>query len=81
MITTLMALGVAWMASAETIVLECEQFEDLGGWSLDSQFIDEMGSSYLLAHGLGKPQPPQDYNCGACKFRKPTDNPHYKGGK
>lgn len=40
---------------AETIVLECEQFEDLGGWSLDSQFIDEMGSSYLLAHGLGKP--------------------------
>ena len=40
---------------AETIVLECEQFKDLGGWSIDSQFIDEMGSSYLLAHGLGKP--------------------------
>ena len=55
LITTLMALGAAWMASAETILLECEQFEDLGGWSLDSQFIDEMGSSYLLAHGLGKP--------------------------
>ena len=50
-----MALGAAWTVSAETILLECEQFKDLGGWSIDSQFIDEMGSSYLLAHGLGKP--------------------------
>ena len=55
LMTTLMALGAAWMASAETILLECEQFKDLGGWSIDSQFIDEMGSSYLLAHGLGHP--------------------------
>jgi len=50
---------IVWMfvaqASAETVVLECEQFKNLGGWSVDSQFIDEMGSSYLLAHGLGKP--------------------------
>ena len=56
-------------ALAETVVLECEQFAERGGWSVDSQFIDEMGSSYLLAHGLGKPQPPQKYNQGACKFR------------
>ena len=42
-------------ALAETVVLECEQFAERGGWSVDSQFIDEMGSSYLLAHGLGKP--------------------------
>ena len=55
LMTTLMALGAAWTVSAETILLECEQFKDLGGWSIDSQFIDEMGSSYLLAHGLGKP--------------------------
>ena len=55
LMTTLMALGTAWMVSAETILLECERFKDLGGWSIDSQFIDEMGSSYLLAHGLGKP--------------------------
>ena len=40
---------------AETISLECEQFKNLGGWSIDSQFMDEMGSSYLLAHGLGHP--------------------------
>ena len=55
LMTTLMAIGAAWTVSAETILLECEQFKDIGGWSIDSQFIDEMGSSYLLAHGLGKP--------------------------
>ncbi len=48
----LMGLSSAW---AETVVLECEQFANHGGWSVDSQFIDEMGSSYLLAHGLGHP--------------------------
>ena len=30
-------------------------FNNLGGWTLDSQFIDQMGCAYLLAHGLGKP--------------------------
>jgi hypothetical protein len=28
---------------------------DAGGWSLDAQFMDVMGSPYLLAHGLGVP--------------------------
>ena len=41
--------------AADDIVVECEQFADRGGWSMDSQFIDEMGSSYLLAHGVGVP--------------------------
>jgi hypothetical protein len=35
--------------------LEVEQFESCGGWSNDSQFVDLMGSPYLLAAGLGKP--------------------------
>ena len=43
------------MASAATIVVEAESFADHGGWSLDTQFIQQMGSPYLLAHGLGKP--------------------------
>ena len=42
-------------ASAETVFLECEAFEDRGGWVNDTQFMDQMGSPYLLAHGLGKP--------------------------
>ena len=41
--------------SAETIWLEAEQFENPGGWLNDAQFIDQMGSPYLLAVGLGKP--------------------------
>ena len=28
-------------------------FDDYGGWVLDTQFIANTGSSYLLAHGLG----------------------------
>ena len=35
--------------------IEAEQFQQLGGWSVDAQFIDQMGSAYLLAHGLGEP--------------------------
>jgi hypothetical protein len=42
------------LAAAEVFV-EAESFHDLGGWSLDTQFIHTMGSPYLLAHGLGRP--------------------------
>ena len=40
--------------SAE-LFLEAESFEKKGGWSIDQQFMDLMGSSYLIAHGLGTP--------------------------
>lgn len=40
---------------AQTILVEAESFEQPGGWQLDTQFIDIMGSPYLLAHGLGEP--------------------------
>jgi hypothetical protein len=36
-------------------LVEAESFSDTGGWKLDTQFIREMGSPYLLAHGLGQP--------------------------
>ncbi len=42
-------------APANTVLVEAEAFSDLGGWMLDAQFMDQMGSPYLLAHGLGKP--------------------------
>ena len=41
--------------SRETVLLEAESFRDLGGWVIDTQSIDQMGSPYLLAHGLGVP--------------------------
>ncbi len=40
---------------AQTVLVEAESFQNHGGWSLDTQFIDIMGSPYLLAHGLGEP--------------------------
>ena len=40
---------------AGIIFLEAEGFAELGGWDLDQQSMDVMGSPYLLAHGLGVP--------------------------
>jgi hypothetical protein len=40
---------------SQELLLETESFIHLGGWVIDQQFMDEMGSPYLLAHGLGKP--------------------------
>lgn len=37
------------------ILVEAEAFENYGGWVVDSQFETQMGSPYLLAHGLGRP--------------------------
>jgi hypothetical protein len=49
----------AWLLAAalapQAVFVEAESFSDPGGWSLDTQFIDRMGSPYLLAHGLGVP--------------------------
>ncbi len=47
-------LSAAPLYSAN-VFLEAEQFTDLGGWDLDQQVMDQMGSPYLLAHGLGVP--------------------------
>jgi len=40
---------------AETILVEAESFSNKGGWVIDQQFMDVMGSPYLMAHGLGDP--------------------------
>jgi hypothetical protein len=42
-------------AASPRLLLEAESFRNPGGWSLDTQFIEIMGSPYLLAHGLGQP--------------------------
>lgn len=52
-----LASGIAVAhSSAEpptTVLIEAESFSDLGGWVVDQQSMDQMGSAYLLAHGLG----------------------------
>jgi hypothetical protein len=42
-------------ASSEFLFIEAEQFINHGGWELDQQSMDQMGSPYLLAHGMGIP--------------------------
>jgi hypothetical protein len=56
----LLVIGLGWIAESAksnepVILLEAEQFADTGGWVVDQQFMDQMGSPYLLAHGLGVP--------------------------
>ena len=47
--------GLTESTCADEVLVEAESFEEPGGWKLDTQFIEVMGSPYLLAHGLGKP--------------------------
>ena len=42
-------------AQADSFLVEAEQFTQKGGWMVDTQFIESMGSPYLIAHGMGKP--------------------------
>ncbi|MDH5603580.1 MAG: FAD-dependent oxidoreductase [Cyclobacteriaceae bacterium] len=43
------------LRAQEHYLLEAESFNNKGGWAVDQQFFELMGSSYLLAHGLGEP--------------------------
>ncbi len=43
------------MKKHNTIIIEAESFDNLGGWVIDQQFMDYMGSPFLLAHGKGIP--------------------------
>jgi len=58
---TLLALVNAGLLAAQEparskfLLVEAESFAQRGGWVVDSQFMDPMGSPYLLAHGLGRP--------------------------
>ncbi len=51
----LFGLFVATHIHAATFLVEAEQFAEKGGWGIDTQFIESMGSPYLIAHGIGKP--------------------------
>ena len=49
------ALAASPVPRTPVVLLEAEQFANHGGWLVDQQFMDQMGSPYLLAHGLGEP--------------------------
>jgi hypothetical protein len=52
---TLAAILLSLLCHAQTVFIETEQFSKKGGWVTDPQFYDQIGSSYLLAHGNGTP--------------------------
>ena len=37
------------------VLIETESFTEAGGWKIDQQFMDVMGSPYMIAHGAGVP--------------------------
>ena len=49
------AIFAGTSVAGNVVLLEAEGFDQLGGWKLDQQFMDQMGSPILLAHGMGVP--------------------------
>ena len=47
--------GAASAVFAASVRVECEAFADLVGWVVDSHSMNVLGSSYVMAHGIGKP--------------------------
>ena len=45
--------GVA--GAEQDLWLEAESFATLGGWVIDQQSMAQMGSAYVMAHGMGIP--------------------------
>ncbi len=43
--------------TSKIVWVEVESLQNKGDWVVDQQFMDIMGSPYLLAHGLGEPVP------------------------
>ena len=54
-LSALVLLAGSLSAQAAELFVEAESFTQKGGWVVDQQFMDLMGSPYLLAHGMGVP--------------------------
>ena len=54
-VLTALIIHSANAKSLTSLFIEAESFQNKGGWVVDQQFMDLMGSSYLMAHGLGTP--------------------------
>lgn len=55
--TTFLAclMSLCLQAQNNQVFVEAESFENLGGWVIDQQSFAVQKSSYLMAHGLGRP--------------------------
>ncbi|MCX7047606.1 MAG: FAD-dependent oxidoreductase [Candidatus Sumerlaeota bacterium] len=55
LLSILFFLFFTFPSLSQDVLVEAESFQNPGGWVVDQQFMDQMGSPYLLAHGLGAP--------------------------
>lgn len=51
----LLLLSIILSFAQSDFLIEAESFLDPGGWKVDPQFVEQMGSPYLIAHGMGTP--------------------------
>lgn len=51
----LIGVGAHAADAHKGVLIEAESFSVKGGWQTDQQFMDQMGSPYLIAHGMGVP--------------------------
>ena len=54
-LATLAPVTQAGAATQGAVMVEAEGFAQPGGWVVDQQSMDVMGSAFLLAHGMGVP--------------------------
>ena len=54
-ITTMILMAWILQSMSNNLFVEAESFQNKGGWVVDQQFMDLMGSPYLMAHGMGVP--------------------------
>jgi hypothetical protein len=50
-----LTMAFACSTQGQTVFVEAESFTEPGGWVVDQQAMDIMGSPYVLAHGMGVP--------------------------
>ena len=48
-------LNIGFGVNRTAVLIETESFDQKGGWVIDQQSMDVMGSPYLMAHGMGNP--------------------------
>ncbi len=52
-IITLLSYNIGNCKKSSSVLVEAESFDNKGGWVIDQQSMDVMGSPYLMAHGMG----------------------------
>ena len=53
-ITLIALICTLSIGAQKSVLVEAESFADKGGWVVDQQYFTLIGSSYLMAHGMGE---------------------------